>query len=812
MHSESKYLMGKFCIFPLVIAALLVGSFVPLSANAQQQTNTQASTNNPNDPLLQQNLYPLGNPSDTQTGPTGAGSAATTRGNSTNNTQGPGGNAFSSCEQWDFAICIGAFIYIVPEVSAYIAYIAAFIFDIITRLSINSSAYGLDFLSQGWSVMLSVANMAILFILIYIAITIMFNADTGGTKKMLATLIAVALLVNFSFFITRVVIDAGNIFATEFYNAISAPAFSVGAPGGGRVSDLTFGIMQAIGVQTIWSSDEFNTFTKEFGPSSADKVGCAIGSLWVPIVGCIVGTVTANTVTGGGANGIVDPLQEIGVMFILFISAAVIYWILIYMFLFVAVKFIYRTIGLWFVIMTAPIAFISYATQQGQDLSKKWANYLIQFSVFPAAFFFIFLIINHTVQALSGAATYSANGTTTSTNTTLVGSVLGSLSPSSGSLPMNIATAIVRTGLVVVMLYFGLKASEFVAGQANKVAHKVSGSVVGFAGNMASRTSKFGRDLAFVGLGATAEYADQRLARTRLGNTPIVDQIRKRSTQRVSEFGKDQRQELKQRARTRADNLRDIENIDAVKRAGAALTGGRKLEPADKDRVQRLSKREFSAVVDEMGVDAASLAVSLVPRSTIEGFEGKEADKEKLIRAWEGRGTASGRLTESQRINARQIIGLGSPESALNKVDKLVESIQDLQKQLLPNHKKDELGLDTTSGVRVTSKDISKAITIMKDTLTAIKIDGEALSHGLQTEQGRLAQAMESRDQSAITTAKTNISQLKDLLLAKKNEQSRTEDLLKKHEDLRPLVQAIGRHFGVDAANEEIPAGEFHIL
>ena len=115
--------------------------------------------------------------------------------------------------------------YVGPGLATPFAWVGAAFFSIVVQLSLTSSAYALDFLAQGWTVVRDLANMTFIFILIFIALTIMFRAGTPGTIKTLATVVVVALLVNFSFFFTRVVIDAGNLLAVQFYNAIEAHPF-----------------------------------------------------------------------------------------------------------------------------------------------------------------------------------------------------------------------------------------------------------------------------------------------------------------------------------------------------------------------------------------------------------------------------------------------------------------------------------------------------------------------------------------------------------------------------------------------------------
>lgn len=67
-----------------------------------------------------------------------------------------------------------------------------------------------------WAIVRDLVNLTFIFGLVYVGIKTILNAGTD-TKKMLATIIISALLVNFSLFISKVVIDVSNIAAIEIY-------------------------------------------------------------------------------------------------------------------------------------------------------------------------------------------------------------------------------------------------------------------------------------------------------------------------------------------------------------------------------------------------------------------------------------------------------------------------------------------------------------------------------------------------------------------------------------------------------------------
>src|SRR6185503_9004054 len=290
MHSALKQ-HNKF-IISLVLLGILLASFAPAIGHAE----TASSTNN----------TPASQPSSTPVDFCSGG-------------LGP---------------CLAGLVYIIPAISADIAFIAAFFFDAMAQLTLSSTGYGINFLQTGWQISLSLANIAFLLILIYIALTIMFEADTAGTMRMLSMLIVMALLVNFSFFITRVVIDGGNLLATQFYNNIHAETFAQEGGASSNIAkgistvglnaenmrDLTQPIMAVVGLQTLFNAQTFSSWTSNFS----------------------------------GVGGV---LSEIITLSFIFILVAVIYWIFIFAFMATGGKFLVRTILLWFIIMAAPLAF-----------------------------------------------------------------------------------------------------------------------------------------------------------------------------------------------------------------------------------------------------------------------------------------------------------------------------------------------------------------------------------------------------------------------------------------------------------------------
>jgi len=348
-----------------------------------------------------------------------------------------GPNTEISCNSLDSCVILLVY-YVGPGIAGGVAYIGAYFFSIVVQLSLNSTAYALDFLSTGWETVRDVANMAFIFILIYIALTVMLAAETSGTIKTLAVVVVIALLVNFSFFFTRVVIDAGNIVAVQFYNAIPYQ----GDISGTKTKDLSLSIMNAVKPQELLNS------------AMLDRVRKATTGSW-----------------GFGT---------VGVYLVLFMSVAAMLWMLFFAFLQVGIKFMLRIVGLWFVLIASPLAFVARTMPKTKHFFDQWLDYLIKFSFYPAIFLFMFWILTKfTTSILSSGDNNGISGN---------GSLMNSLfqtTPTGSSVELGtvaaIATVAIRMGFVIAVLYVGLKVSDWIVKEGSATAMKVSGWSTGKA-------------------------------------------------------------------------------------------------------------------------------------------------------------------------------------------------------------------------------------------------------------------------------------------------------------------------------------------
>ena len=105
----------------------------------------------------------------------------------------------------------------------FIAGLAGELFNTSIQFSLTGKVFDADkntMIKDGWTLVRDLLNLVFIFILLFAAISTILQYGNMDIKKILPSLIVVALLVNFSMMITKMVIDASHIFAWEFYNQI----------------------------------------------------------------------------------------------------------------------------------------------------------------------------------------------------------------------------------------------------------------------------------------------------------------------------------------------------------------------------------------------------------------------------------------------------------------------------------------------------------------------------------------------------------------------------------------------------------------
>ncbi len=243
---------------------------------------------------------------------------------------------------------------------------------LILDYSIQYTIYGNGFgdmsasIHSIWSLLRDVANVTFIFMLLYAGIQ---QIISGSIKKdIIVSVITAAVLINFSLFFTKIVIDTGNIVATAVYNQINA-----GEKSGNASVEL---------VQKLTPG----SFQPEIDLSGRIMAGMDITTIW-DVTGSGADTLAQST-TDGGANSI----NGIGGMINSTLKVAKILT-LFFVFMFLAIMFIGRYIMLVILMATSPVGFVT-GVPFIDGFAKSWRSELTkQVMIAPAIMFFLLLTI-----------------------------------------------------------------------------------------------------------------------------------------------------------------------------------------------------------------------------------------------------------------------------------------------------------------------------------------------------------------------------------------------------------------------------------
>lgn len=212
-----------------------------------------------------------------------------------------------------------------------------------TIVNMGDNVDKIGFIEEGWKAFRDVANIILIFVLLAIGIATILRIEQYGIKALLAKLIIVALLINFSLFFTQVIIDVSNIIALQFYEQITQSG-SVG---------VGSSYMQAFQLATLYDSGG------AFNPQALTS-GLGFGEiLLISALGSIVFLVATFTFLAGA-------------------------------FLLIA-----RYVVLVFLMILAPLAFVGMVLPAVSEHAKKWWTYLFHYSFFaPIYLLLTWFVIN----------------------------------------------------------------------------------------------------------------------------------------------------------------------------------------------------------------------------------------------------------------------------------------------------------------------------------------------------------------------------------------------------------------------------------
>jgi|GEM_PF-4144966 len=253
---------------------------------------------------------------------------------------------------------------ILIPIAGFILSAVGLVLDVIVKLNFNRDIFVIDGITIGWTVIRDLINMGFIFILLYSAISTILQLGGSQARQVLPRIIFAALMINFSLFFSKVIIDAGNIIAHGFYNS------QVLTQNGGRSLSATFRDSLKMGV--MYDAQQANG---KLAPRSA--------------------------------GGVLDGTSA-------YINATMrLLLILIAIYAFGSVLFIFlgRIVGLIFMMMLAPVGFIGSILPKTSGLSSWWWKTLIdQTLVAPVFFVLMYLTVRISSSIIAAIPANTVNG------------------------------------------------------------------------------------------------------------------------------------------------------------------------------------------------------------------------------------------------------------------------------------------------------------------------------------------------------------------------------------------------------------------
>ena len=308
------------------------------------------------------------------------------------------------------------FYFIFVGITSFLLNLSASFFDIMVALALSSKLYTAStFIPEAWAVVRDLSNIFFILILLYIAIKTILGLGGHDSKKMIATVLIMALLINFSMFFTKVVIDSSNILALIFYNKIDVETTVNGqkrdylstldaSKTGIEDKGISGGLASAFNPTKLLTQDFFDQLKERsvvgglglLGTAGAIGTGALIGSV-VPIFGTVIGAgvgfLASQTV------GYFIPQNKVPTTLLLsiIVISGLIMGFAAYAFFVAGLSFIGRLVELWILIIFSPFAFMSLSLPLLGKVPgvgwEEWLKKLFQMSFMaPIFMFFIYLI------------------------------------------------------------------------------------------------------------------------------------------------------------------------------------------------------------------------------------------------------------------------------------------------------------------------------------------------------------------------------------------------------------------------------------
>lgn len=248
--------------------------------------------------------------------------------------------------------------------------------------------------NQGWTIMRDLTNGLFILILLWIAITIIFNIEQLGGKKFLIRVIIAALLINFSFAMVSAVFGFANILTKPFYTPLkinqenTLSKIIVGSSyihevadqiSKGGVESYTRAIQQQKSIEAPPESGFAQLWRSLGTPQEAHAALPLLVWLGLTAAGALAGAL----VTAVTAYAVIPLILNL-------IIADTFLALMVVAFASISIILALRIVAMIFLAIFAPIAFVGYMTPRyGERFWNDWLRYLFNWAFIAPVFYFL---------------------------------------------------------------------------------------------------------------------------------------------------------------------------------------------------------------------------------------------------------------------------------------------------------------------------------------------------------------------------------------------------------------------------------------
>lgn len=362
---------------------------------------------------------------------------------------------------------------------SFLAYVTGTLFDYSLELSINSAEFfkKLGVVEVTWAFIRDILNMSFIFILLWTAVQILIgNEAKYSAKKVLTNVIIVAILMNFSLFAAKLMVDGSNIVSLKIYEAMKSNTESKNATISERVMN-TVGLSTLYNVQDILKTDKIQA-----------EGYCA--------------TNPAALIT----------ISVMGSIFLIILCLAL---------GLAAILFLVRLVNIIFLFIKSPLWVWGYVMPGNSSISRfkdEWWAEMKHVLIFPIAYLFWMLVAVIVFEKLGTVKTVSADGTAVG-GVSLLDLICNG--PGAGGIGQSISLVAIF-GIVII---FMMKAIEYGVKKgvgaptslgndiSKKWANKFSGYQTAMTQGLMKKTAK--------GVGNVASYGSDAAVRASVGAAKV---------------------------------------------------------------------------------------------------------------------------------------------------------------------------------------------------------------------------------------------------------------------------------------------------